>query len=148
MRLTTHSDLSFKVLIFLGTAGRDGATIARISAAFGSSEHHLRKVAQELVQLKLVAASRGRSGGLRLAIDPATVTIGDLMRLFEPEFARAECLGAAQNGCVIFGCCGLQGVFRESLAAQFAVFDRYTLADVLRDSPGAAFRLGMVAASP
>jgi Rrf2 family nitric oxide-sensitive transcriptional repressor len=148
MRLTTYSDLSFRTLIFLGVAGIRGATIPEIAAAFGSSEHHLRKVVAELVRLKLVRATRGRSGGLHLAVAPSAVTIGGLLRQFEPEFAASECLGAGQNGCVIFGACGLQRVFNESLGALFAVLDRYTLEDVLKSSKGVAAKLGLEAAPP
>ncbi|QGM99145.1 RrF2 family transcriptional regulator [Methylocystis parvus] len=148
MRLTTHADLCFRTLIFLGVAKSDGATIPQIAAAFGASEHHLRKVVQEMGRLNLVRATRGRSGGLRLAVSPAEVTIGGLLRLFEPEFAAAHCLGAGQNGCVIFGACGLQNVFDESLRALFVVLDRYTLADVLDSSRGVAAKLGLSAAPP
>lgn len=148
MRLTMHSDLSFKALIFLGVAGEDGATIPQIASAFAVSEHHLRKVALELARLKLVQATRGRSGGLRLAISPADVTIGGLLRQFEPELAVSECLGAGQKGCAIFGVCGLQQVFNESLSALFSVLDRYTLEDVLKSSKGVAAKLGLEAAPP
>lgn len=141
MRLTTHSDLSFRTLIYLGLAGAHGSTVAEIAAAFGASENHLRKVVLELARLKLVKATRGRNGGLTLDVLPSEVTIGALMRMFEPEFAVAECLGAAQNGCVIFSACGLQRVFNESLKAMFEVLDRHTLQDVLCSSHGAAAKL-------
>jgi len=143
MRLTTHSDLCFRTLIFLGVAGEHGATIPEIASAFSASENHLRKVVVELVRLKLVRATRGRHGGLRLNVSPAELTIGGLMRQFEPEFAASECLGAGQKGCVIFGVCGLQRVFNESLSALFSVLDRYTLEDVLNSSSGVAARLGI-----
>lgn len=148
MRLTTHSDLSFKILIFLAIAGERGATIPEISSAFAASENHLRKVALELARLNLVIATRGRNGGLRLAKAPAQLNVGGLLRMFEPEFAASECLGAGQNGCVIFGACGLQRVFNESLQALFAVLDRYTLADVMNNSSGVAARLGIEAPPP
>jgi Rrf2 family nitric oxide-sensitive transcriptional repressor len=143
MRLTTHSDLAFRTLIFLGVAGDNGATIPEIAAAFGASEHHLRKVVLELVKLKLVNATRGRHGGLSLGFAPAKLTIGDLLRKFEPEFAKSECLGAGQKGCIILGTCGLQRVFNESLGALFGVLDRYTLQDVLSSSPALAGKLGL-----
>lgn len=148
MRLTTHSDLAFRTLIFLGVAGDRGATIPEISMAFSASEHHLRKVALELARLELIKATRGRNGGLSLNVAPAQVTIGELLRKLEPEFADAECLGAAQKGCVIFGVCGLQRVFNESLDALFQVLDRYTLQDVLRSSQGLGARLGLEASPP
>jgi len=143
MRLTTHSDLAFRTLLFLGVAGERGATIPEIAAAFSASENHLRKVVVELVKLDIVKATRGRNGGLTLDVSPDQVTIGDLLRKLEPEFATAECLGAGQKGCIIFGACGLQRVFNESLAALFSVLDRYTLADVLNSSQGVASRLGL-----
>jgi Rrf2 family transcriptional regulator, nitric oxide-sensitive transcriptional repressor len=49
---------------------------------------------------------------------------------------------------VIFGLCGLQRVFNESLGALFAVLDAYTLEDVLKLSPGVAAKLGIEAAPP
>ncbi len=141
MRLTTHSDLCFKTLIYLGLGGEHGSTVAEIAAAISASENHLRKVVLELARLKLVKATRGRNGGVTLNIVPSAVTIGNLMRMFEPDFAAAECLGAAQHGCVIFGSCGLQGVFNESLKALFEVLNRHTLQDVLLSSRGAAANL-------
>lgn len=147
MRLTTHSDLAFRTLILLGVAGESGATIRQIAMAFGASEHHLRKVTHELVRLGVIKSTRGRNGGLTLNIAPANVTIGDLLRKLEPEFAASKCLGAAQKGCVLFGVCGLQQAFDESLAALFGVLDRYTLEDVLRSSQGAGLRLGLEAST-
>lgn len=143
VRLTTHSDLAFRTLIFLGTAHERGATIPQIGAAFGVSEHHLRKVVGELSRLKLVKTTRGRGGGLRLAEGAGDQTIGALLRQFEPDFAAQECLGAARKGCVIFGCCGLRGVFNEAQRGLFAVLDTYKLADVLKRSPGVPAALGL-----
>ena len=148
MRLTRHADLAFRTLIFLGAAGERGGTIPQIAGAFGASEHHLRKVAVELVQLKLVKTSRGRGGGLWLAVKPAEVTIGDLLRKFEPDFTARDCLGAARHGCVIFGACGLQRIFNESVDAWFAVLDSYTLADALSRSTNLAARLGVEFLAP
>ncbi|MGJ0393735.1 MAG: hypothetical protein ACR650_13510 [Methylocystis sp.] len=76
------------------------------------------------------------------------VTIGGLPRQFEPEFAVSERLGAGRTGCAIFGICGLQQVFNESLGALFSVLDRYSLEDVLKSSKGVAAKLGLEAAPP
>ncbi len=143
MRLTRHADLAFRTLIFLGASEDRKGTIPQIAAAFGASEHHLRKVVGELTRLKMVTAIRGRGGGLQLAIKPIDVTIGQLMRRLEPDFTSADCLGAARHGCVIFGACGLQRVFNESMDAWFLVLDSYTLADVLKRSSNLAERLGI-----
>ena len=43
-----------------------------------------------------------------------------------------ECFDSESNACVVTGGCGLQPIFKEALAAWFAVLDRYSLADVVR----------------
>lgn len=141
MRLTRHADLAFRTLIYLGAAEGRVGTIPEIALAFEASENHLRKVVGELTRLKLVKATRGRGGGLQLAARPEDVTIGALMRKFEPDFTASDCLGAARQGCVIFGACGLQRIFNESVDAWFMVLDSYTLADALRLSSNLAERL-------
>lgn len=143
MRLTRHADLAFRTLIFLGASRGRVGTIPEIASAFRASEHHLRKVVGELTKLKMIKATRGRGGGLTLAVNPESVTIGELMRRFEPDFTATDCLGAARHGCVIFGACGLQRIFNESVEAWFMVLDSYTLADALRRSSNLAERLGI-----
>ena len=41
----------------------------------------------------LVATLRGRGGGVHLTRDPSTITVGDVMRAMEDDFAVVECLG-------------------------------------------------------
>lgn len=134
MRLSLHSDLGFRTLVYLASVGSGGGTIPEIATAYSVSENHLRKVAHELVQHGLIESQRGRNGGLRLRLKPEEISIGQVMRLMEPDFALVDCLGHDPERCVLTGHCGLQGIFVESLKAWFAVLDRYTLADAIRGS--------------
>ena len=144
MRLTMHSDLAFRTLIFLAAAGEEGGDIPQIAEAYGVSENHLRKVVAHLAQIGLVESTRGRGGGLRLGVDPATIKIGAVLRATENDFALAECLGAEPKRCVITGCCGLQKIFAEALEAWFGVLDRYTLADAMGKSRSLTRLLGLL----
>jgi Rrf2 family transcriptional regulator, nitric oxide-sensitive transcriptional repressor len=134
MRLTLYSDLAFRTLIFLAVAGERGGTIPEIATAYSVSEHHLRKVVARLIELDFVEATRGRGGGLRLAVAPSTISIGFAMRKLENDFALVECMGAAPERCAITECCGLQKILKEALNALFQVLDRYTLADAVGGS--------------
>ena len=134
MRMTFHSDLGFRTLIYLASATPDGATIPQIAEAYDVSENHLRKVALHLTKLGLVDSTRGKGGGLKLAKDPSKISIGWAMRRLEPDFAIAECMGAEPHRCVITGNCGLQSIFKEALAGWFSVLDKYTLADAISGS--------------
>lgn len=143
MRLTLHSDLAFRTLIFLATAGEQGSSIPVIANAYGVSEHHLRKVVNHLAQVGWVESTRGRGGGLRLRLAPAQISIGAVMRETEADFALVDCLGVEPERCVISGCCGLQRIFGEALQAWFQVLDRYTLADAMNGSRGLSRLLGL-----
>jgi Rrf2 family nitric oxide-sensitive transcriptional repressor len=142
MRLTLHSDLAFRTLIYLAVADKRGGTIPEIAKAYSISENHLRKVAGRLIDLGFVDATRGRGGGLRLALPPSQISIGAAMRKLETDFALVDCMGTTPERCRITGCCGLQRIFNESLRAWFQVLDRYTLADTISRSRELLQRLG------
>ena len=108
MRLTLYSDFALRTLIFLAVADERGATIPEIAAAYAISENHLRKVVGRLIENGFVEATRGRGGGLRLAVPASQISIGAAVRKLESDFALAECMGVAPENCVITGRCGLQ----------------------------------------
>ena len=134
MRMTFHADLGFRTLVYLASASSEGATIPQIAEAYEVSENHLRKVALHLSRLGLINSTRGKGGGLKLAKDPAKISIGWAMRRLEPDFAIAECMGSEPQRCIITGNCGLQSVLMEALNAWFMVLDSYTLADAIKGS--------------
>ena len=62
MRLTTFTDYSLRVLIYLAIRGEQNTTIARIAQDGDISRNHLMKVVQELSQKGYVTAARGKTG--------------------------------------------------------------------------------------
>jgi Rrf2 family nitric oxide-sensitive transcriptional repressor len=145
MRLTLHSDLGFRTLIFLAAAGERGGSIPQIAEAYGVSQNHLKKVVNHLAHAGWIEAMRGRGGGLRLRVAPARISIGAVVREMEPDFALVDCLGAEPQRCVISGNCGLQRIFGEALRAWFEALDRYTLADAVEGSAKLPDLLGLAA---
>ena len=130
MRLTTFTDYSLRVLIYLAIRGEQNTTIARIAQDYDISRNHLMKVVQELSQKGYVTAARGKNGGLRLSRPAAQINIGALVRDMENDMAIAECFGP-RNQCLLAPACGLAGLFAEALEAFLAVLDRHSLEDVL-----------------
>lgn len=131
MRLTTFSDYSFRVLIYLGTV-RDGlATIDEIATAYGISPNHLMKVVHYLAQSGYVETVRGKGGGMRLARRPHAIGVGEVLRATEEDFDVVECLEPGRAHCRIAPACVLKGALGEARDAFLAALDRYTLADLI-----------------
>jgi len=133
MKLTTFTDYSLRVLMYLAAEPDRRATIADISTAFAVSENHLVKVVHSLAKQGWVATVRGKGGGLMLAKAADQITVGRVIRDTEGAAMPAECFGATECHCAITHCCQLSGVLGEAVAAFYAVLDRYTLADITKN---------------
>lgn len=134
MRLTSFTDYTLRVLIYLGAHQGENhlATIGDIAAAYGISENHLMKVVHQLGQQGYVETVRGKGGGIRLARKPALINLGEVVRAAEDDLAIVECFQPGNDRCPIAPTCALQGVLRGALDAFLNVLDRRTLADLLR----------------
>lgn len=130
MHITQHTDYALRVLILLAVRN-EKLTIAHVAQHFGISQDHLRKVVHRLGLLGYVATVRGKQGGLALAMSPAQINVGQVLRDFEPHFNMVECFDARTNHCALFPACGLQGALRKATDNFLATLDGYTLADLL-----------------
>lgn len=158
MRLTLHTDLAFRTLVHLGLQDGGRVQTEEIAAAWRISGNHLDKVVQRLAAAGLVETRRGRGGGLRLARDPAAITLGAVVRCTEDDLALVACFAADGDPCgdrlgercVLAGACRLQSALGRALAAFLGVLDGMTLADLLDPAARAAAtaRLGLAVEAP
>jgi Rrf2 family nitric oxide-sensitive transcriptional repressor len=133
MRLTSFTDYSLRVLMFLAAEPVRRATIAEIARTFEISENHLMKVVHLLGKAGLLANVRGKGGGLQLAKAPDAINIGKVVRTTEGRPMPAECFDRERNRCVITPICKLRHVLDEAVKAFYATLDQYTLEDLLRN---------------
>ena len=133
MKLSTFTDYSLRVLIYLAAQPRQRATIAEIASAFEVSENHLTKVVHLLGKNGWLANVRGKGGGLELAMPPELIGVGTVVRQTEGASVVAECFSKDDDGCAISRVCRLRGVLGEAVQAFHAVLDRYTLADLVQN---------------
>lgn len=130
MRLTQYTDFGLRLLIYLASTPERSASVREVAEAYGISKSHLNKTALELTAKGVLVSRRGRGGGVGLARSPHRISIGGIVRMLEPDFNLVECMRPG-NACAITPVCGFRGVCQEAQAALLAVFDRYTLADVI-----------------
>ena len=133
MRLTSFTDYSLRVLIFLAVDVGRRATIGEIARTFDISENHLTKVVHLLGKVGLLANVRGKGGGLELARAPERINVGEVVRITEGTPAPAECFDRERNECIITPACRLRPILGEAVDAFYAVLDRYTLEDLVHN---------------
>jgi Rrf2 family nitric oxide-sensitive transcriptional repressor len=133
MKLTSFTDYSLRVLIYLAAEPARRATIAEISTAFEISENHLTKVVHFLGKQGWIETVRGKGGGMALARPAAEIVVGKVVRDTEGAAMPAECFAAEESHCAIVSCCRLKNVLSEAVKAFYGVLDQYTLADITRN---------------
>ncbi len=134
MRLTRFSDIGLRVLMYLAKEPRaSSVTVAEVAQQFDVPHNHLVKVVGALAKMGWIDAMRGRNGGIRIAIDPASLKIGSVLRVLEGDDEVVDCEGI---GCRLSGDCRLRHVLREGVEAFYRAMDSYTLAEVVAGNTG------------
>lgn len=128
MRLTQFTDYALRLLMLMAAEPKRRITIQQASEFHGISRNHLMKIANRLTHAGILRASRGRNGGLVLALPPDQLFIGDIIKAAEPDFALVGCM--AGEFCAISHRCRLNTVLDEAMADFFATANRYSLADL------------------
>ncbi|WP_175638199.1 RrF2 family transcriptional regulator [Metabacillus schmidteae] len=134
MRLTLYTDYSLRVLVYLATKPKEElSNIKEIAEVYNISKNHLMKVTYELGKMNVIETIRGRNGGIRLALPPEEINIGNIVRKTEEDFHIVECFDQENNQCIISPVCGLKHVLNKALQAYLDVLDQYTLADLTKN---------------
>ena len=132
MRLTTFSDYTLRVLMFLALSRDRLATIPEIAAAYDISENHLMKVVHQLARSGVIESVRGKGGGVRLAREPEDIRIGQIVRTSEGTAPVVECLSNDPDPCRIAPVCKLAAALSRAINAFYVTLDEYTLADLAK----------------
>ena len=136
MKLTTFSDYSLRVLMYLALNRERLATIPEIAAAYDISENHLMKVVHQWARSGVIESVRGKGGGVRLALAPEDIRLGGIVRASEGSAPIVECLSDEVSSCRIAPACRLTAVLSRAFEALYATLDEYTLADLVRSPRG------------
>lgn len=137
MRLTKYTDYGIRVLIHLGSIDGELGSIRGVALAFDISQDHLKKVVQDLSAAGFIESVRGRNGGIRLARPAGEINLGKVLRHTEGLDEIIVC-----GTCPVRPACGLPPILAEASAAFAAVFEKYTVADLVRQKPELRLLLG------
>ncbi len=135
MRLTRQTNYAIRIMMYCAANEGRLSRIPEIAAAYSVSELFLFKILQPLVEHKLVETVRGRNGGVRLGRPAAEITLFDVVRVTEDNFAMAECFEKDEADCPLVDSCALNEALRKALGAFFDVLQSYTIDDLARARP-------------
>ncbi|MDO8317699.1 Rrf2 family transcriptional regulator [Rhodoferax sp.] len=133
MRLTQWTDYTLRVLMYCA-ASKDRSepvTITEIAESHGISRSHLTKIVQQLAARGWLETTRGRGGGMRLALPAKDLCLGTIVRATETDFVVVECFEASLNQCRMNPNCRLKGLLNQATQSFLAVLDGVTLADLV-----------------
>ena len=86
MRLTEQTRYALRVLAHCAVQYPALAKVATIAAVTGITEQNIFKLIKTLTKAGLVQAIRGPHGGVRLAMAPGAIRVGQVIRAIEPRF--------------------------------------------------------------
>ena len=146
MRLTLYTDYTLRVMIYLSLRYEDGgvATIGEMAQAYDISRNHLMKIVNELAQSGFIETTRGRAGGARLARAPNRISVGEVVRMAEKDFAVVQCHDVAfEPDCAVFQACNLKRGMSRALDAFMQELDKITFAEAVSAQSVAESLLGL-----
>lgn len=143
MRLTRQTNYAIRILMYCAANNDRLSRIPEIASAYGVSELFLFKILQPLVENRLVETVRGRNGGVRLGRPADDITLFDVVRVTEENFAMAECFENDATECPLVDSCSLNAALREALGAFFEVLQRHTIGGLVRAKTDVRSLLGI-----
>ncbi len=142
MRLTRQTNYAIRILMYCAANEGKLSRVPDIAKAYALSDLFLFKILKPLVEHGFVETVRGRNGGVRLAKDAGDITLFDVVRVTEENFAMAECFEDGSE-CPLIDACGVNEALRKALNAFFEVLASYTIQDVVASRPNMRNLLGL-----
>jgi Rrf2 family protein len=91
---------------------------------------YLEQLIRTLKQAGLITSVRGSKGGHKLDCPPESITIGQLVRLFEGQSDLVACVSSPDQ-CQMAAECPVRTVWAEATEAMYEKLDSVTIADLV-----------------
>lgn len=129
MRLTQASDFALRILMLLAQKS-EPMTVEAIAAELKLVKSHVMKIVAKLVKSGQLSSTRGRAGGVALRKPAPEISIGEVVRLMEADFAIVECMQDKPCNCTFSPQCRLRGLMSDANKAFLSVLDQQDLLSI------------------
>ena len=129
MVFSRKSDYGLRALMYLAERRHDGpVTLTEIARRLMIPRAFLSKILQQLAKKGIVRSLKGPSGGFVLAVEPAEITMKEILVEIDGPLRVFECF-ASDTDCDLNDDCLMRDVFAEVEEKISAILSGYTLAD-------------------
>lgn len=134
MLISTKGRYGLRLMIYMAQAsdGSDTVALRRVAQAEGLSLKYLEQLARQMVEAGYLTSVRGRGGGYKMALPPAKITAGDILRAAEGETTTVLCEGL-EGACPRENVCTTVNFWAGLDQAIDDYVDSVTLADLAGD---------------
>lgn len=131
MKLSTRSRYGTRILVELAAQTVAGPMpVSRISRNQGIPVKYMEQLIRKLKSAGLIDSVRGARGGHTLARDAATISLGEIVRLFEGPPELVECV-SSPTVCDKANTCRVRSAWKNATEALFNELDNVTIADLV-----------------
>lgn len=136
MRLSTRGHYGLKAMFDLAQHyGSEPIPLKSVAERQSISDNYLEQLIAILRKAGLVKSVRGAQGGYKLARDPSSITVGDIIRAMEGPIAPVDCVSEVEpTECDNADFCITRTVWARVRDRLAEVMDSISLADMLRDA--------------
>jgi Rrf2 family iron-responsive transcriptional regulator len=138
MRLTEQSRYSLRVLAYCAERHPALVKVATIATVTGITEQNIFKLIKTLTKSGFVETIRGPHGGVRLAMAPKAIRVGQVIRAIEPRFKACGPLDQIMSGAPVSAVeRELDRTIGRGIAAFMETLDRTSIAALVAKSSSA-----------
>jgi len=138
MHTTACTRGALRILVACERNAGVSLTMPEMAERLGMTEALVVKACHRLMRAGYISGLRGRGGGYRLARAAETISLFEIVELFEDENDLFPCRLKPDGPCRVAGICRLREVCAEAWDAYAGTLRAASIADVARRDPAAA----------
>jgi len=131
MKLSTKSRYGTRILVDLSLQDKNKPVqVSQISKRQGITVKYVEQILRPLKKEGYVSSVRGAKGGYIIAKNPQKITLGQIVKLFEPHADIIECISQPEI-CDLSTDCNVRLAWEKANLAFFESLDAITIDDIV-----------------
>lgn len=128
-RFRKKTEYGMLMMSMLAEAGMGSIVSVRRMQENGLPRSFLVKIARDLIKAKLIKAKEGRGGGYSLVLNPAKVSLREVVEAIDGSIATASCLVHGAKQCPLADRCPHKSMMSKLTEELANILSKYKLAD-------------------